>query len=115
MIIPSEHQEQSRFVMWFRRTYKNVRIFAIPNGGARSKATAAKLKVEGVMPGVPDLYVPAWNLWIEMKRVKGGSLSKAQKDWIEYLGGIGQTVLVCKGFDDAVDQVINHASDKLTD
>jgi len=107
-LLNSEHVEQRNFVSWFRQTYRPVRIFAIPNGGHRSKAAAAALKLEGVSAGVPDLYVPAWGLWVEMKRAKGGRLSDRQKDWIEYLEGIGHTVLVCHGFDDAVAQVNNY-------
>jgi hypothetical protein len=99
--IPTEHQEQRLFVMWFRQTHSPVRIFAIPNGGLRSKSTAAKLKVEGVVSGVPDLFIPAWRLWVEMKRVKGGRLSPEQKDWIEYLEANGYTALVCHGAEDA--------------
>ena len=99
--IPSEHHEQCLFVQWFRRTYPGVRIFAIPNGGMRNKMQAMKLKAEGVSAGVPDLYVPAWALWIEMKRIKGGSVSTEQKDWHEYLQSIGHKVLIGKGFDDA--------------
>ena len=99
--IPTEHEEQREVVKWFRQTFKDVRIFAIPNGGARSITTATRLKVEGVSAGVPDLYVPAWKLWIEMKRVKGGVVDKAQKDWHDYLMGIGDTVIVCLGFEHA--------------
>lgn len=108
MTIPSEHIEQRNFVAWFRQQFKNVRIFAIPNGGARSKATAMQLKLEGVAPGVPDLFIPEWLLWIEMKRAKGGRLSPPQKDWIQYLEGIGHTVLVCHGCDDAIQQTKNY-------
>ena len=103
--IPTEHQEQCLFVQWFRRTYPGVRIFAIPNGGGRSKTTAGKLKAEGVSPGVPDLFVPAWALWIEMKRQRGGSVSFEQKDWHAYLVSIGHKVLIAKGFDDAVEKL----------
>jgi hypothetical protein len=99
--IPTEHEEQRELVRWFRQTYREVRIFAIPNGGARSKATAGRLKVEGVSPGVPDLFVPAWRLWVEMKRTKGGSLSAEQKDWIVYLESVGFCCIVGKGADDA--------------
>lgn len=99
--IPSEHFEQRETVKWFRQTFRGVRIFAIPNGGARNLATAARLKVEGVSPGVPDLYVPEWKLWIEMKRVTGGVVDKNQKDWHEYLTSIGDTVIVCRGFKEA--------------
>jgi len=103
--IPTEHEEQRNFVRWFRQTYPDVRIFAIPNGGGRSKATAMKLVCEGVSPGVPDLFVPAWALWIEMKRQKGGSVSLEQKDWHQYLISIGHKVLIAKGFADAVEKL----------
>ena len=99
--IPTEHEEQREVVKWFRQTHRGVRIFAIPNGGQRSLATAARLKVEGVSAGVPDLHVPAWSLWIEMKRTKGGSVSAEQKDWIAYLEGVKHWCIVGKGADDA--------------
>jgi hypothetical protein len=99
--IPSEHEEQREVVKWFRQTFNGVRIFAIPNGGARSITTATRLKVEGVSSGVPDLYVPAWKLWIEMKRVEGGVVDKNQKDWHDYLKSIGDRVMVCRGADEA--------------
>jgi hypothetical protein len=99
--IPSEHYEQALLVQWFRQTYKGVRIFAIPNGGARSPATAGRLKAEGVSSGVPDLFIPAWRLWVEMKRTKGGSLSAEQKDWIAYLESVGFCCIVGKGAEDA--------------
>ena len=102
--IPTEHEEQREVVRWFRQTWPGVRIHAIPNGGARSKATAGRLKAEGVASGVPDLFVPAWRLWVEMKRVKGGSLSAEQKDWIAYLENLESVNYWCivgKGAEDA--------------
>ena len=104
--VPSEHFEQRELVRWFRQTFKGVRIFAIPNGGIRSPSTAAKLKAEGVSSGVPDLCVPAWRLWIEMKRVKGGSLSAEQKDWITYLEGVNYWCIVGKGAEDAKAKIL---------
>jgi len=101
----TEHEEQRNFVKWFRQTYTGVRIFAIPNGGARSASVAMKLKVEGVSAGVPDLFIPATLTWIEMKRKTGGVLSKEQQDWIEYLRGCGHKVIVAKGCDDAIKQL----------
>lgn len=103
----SEHLEQREFVRWFRQTYESVRILAIPNGGQRSLSTAARLKAEGVCPGVPDLFVPEWGLWVEMKRAKGGKLSPDQKDWAEYLDYCGYAVIVGHGQADAIEQVIN--------
>jgi hypothetical protein len=105
MVKRSEHVEQREFVQWFRHTYKDVRIFAIPNGGARSRSAGAKFKMEGASAGVPDLYVPAWKLWIEMKREKGGTTSSVQRDWLNYLIGIGDTAMVCRGCADAIKKV----------
>jgi len=104
-LIPTEHEEQRNFVRWFRQTYPDVRIFAIPNGGGRSKTTAGKLKAEGVSPGVPYIFGTACALWIEMKRQKGGSVSLEQKDWHQYLISIGHKVLIAKGFADAVEKL----------
>ena len=109
--IPTEHEEQREFVRWFRQTYPGVRIFAIPNGGARSPSVAGRLKAEGVSKGVPDLYIPAWRVWVEMKRTKGGSVSPEQKDWRKYLESIGDFVIVGKGNEDAQRQIIAHVGD----
>lgn len=102
---PSEHLEQVRLVSWFRKTWPDVRIFAIPNGGGRSMAQGASLKAEGVTAGVPDLFVPDWSLWVEMKRTTGGTVSPAQRDWIAYLEGIGHRVIIGRGFEDAKSQI----------
>ena len=98
---PSEHLEQVRLVSWFRRQWPDVRIFAVPNGGLRSASQGAALKASGTVAGVPDLFVPAWSLWIEMKRSTGGVVSPVQRDWIAYLNGIGHQVIVGHGFEDA--------------
>lgn len=102
----SEHLEQREFVSWFRKNHPGVRIFAIPNGGARSIATASRLKAEGVSAGVPDLFIPAWRVWIEMKRAKGGTLSQKQKDWREYLTGCGYVVIVAHGKEEAIRAIL---------
>ena len=105
ILMESEHLQQVRLVSWFRRTYPGVRVFAIPNGGGRSMAQGAALKAEGVTPGVPDLCVPEWNLWVEMKREAGGIVSPDQKIWIQYLESIGHRVIIGHGFEDAKRQI----------
>lgn len=54
-----EHNIQCACVRWFNLQWPQYRglLFAIPNGGARSKATAGKLKAEGVVAGVADLIL----------------------------------------------------------
>lgn len=110
--IRSEDYEQMRFIKWFRDIYKDVRIFAIPNGGKRHISTAMTLKATGTMPGVPDLFIPAWKLWVEMKRMKGGNLSHEQKDFIEYLKSVGYECLVCLGHEDAKNQISEFSAKK---
>ena len=103
---PSESEEQIGFLRWFEATFSGVRIFHIPNGGHRAMSVAKKMKAEGVRPGVPDLYIPKWKLWIEMKRQSGGRLSADQRDWIDYLDAIGDDVIVANGATDASRQVM---------
>ena len=103
---PSEHEEQVGFVNWFRAKFPGVLIYAIPNGGHRAVSVGKSLNAEGVTPGVPDLHIPAWGLWVEMKRVKGGKLSDDQMGMIGYLESIGQKVIVGRGARDASEQVL---------
>lgn len=107
-----EHKLQCACVQWFNLQHRDLRglLFAVPNGGARSKATAGKLKAEGVVPGVADLIllVPrieegCKNMWhalcIEMKTVKGYQ-SPEQKEWQTIVEAQGYRYAVCRSFDD---------------
>lgn len=76
---------QQQVFNWLAYQYPalNRRIYAIPNGGLRNKVVAAKLKREGVKPGVYDIFcsVPAggWHgMYMEMK-VGRNTLSEEQK------------------------------------
>lgn len=104
----SEHVEHRNFVSLFRKTWPDVLMFSIPNGGQRGKVTAHKLKLEGLTPGVPDLFIPEWGLWVEMKRKEGGSLNEAQRRVIPELERVGYTVVVAKGCDHAMELVTAH-------
>ena len=105
----TESLESIGFVSWFRARYPGVLIFHIGNERKCSIATGKRLKaegiVEGVTPGVPDLFIPAWSCWIEMKK-PGGRLSEAQKDMIDYLTRIGHTVIIGFGARDASEKVL---------
>lgn len=81
-------------------------LFAVPNGGGRSKVEAAILKAEGVRPGVPDLMLALptnlhHGLFLELKRQRGGRVSPEQKAWIERLDSFGYKAAVCRGFGEA--------------
>jgi hypothetical protein len=78
-------------------------IYAIPNGGHRNKITAAKLKAEGVLKGMPDLCVPVarngYNaLYIEMKAGKNKP-TKNQRIAIDYLMKEGSKCEICYSFE----------------
>lgn len=106
---PLEHDEQVAFFEWAEgwlpEEFYSL-LWATPNGGHRFAAVAAKLKAEGVKAGVPDIFF-AWarlgyhGLFIEMKRVKGGSTSPDQERMIEILRFAGFLVVVCKGCEEA--------------
>lgn len=103
--IKSEDMEQAEFVSWMRQIHPEHRVFAIPNGGWRSKASVMKLKTTGVSPGVPDLFIPSLQLFIEMKRTKGGRTSAEQLDWLRYLRSVGYHAHVCNGKAEAINVV----------
>jgi len=65
----------------------------------------ARLKKEGVNTGVPDLVVllPNMALYIEMKRTKGSTTSKEQKEWVALLNTLPYAEAhVCKGAQQAI-------------
>ena len=86
------HEEsnlQRAFVAWFRATYPEhaLMMFAVPNGGGRSRIEAAIMKAEGVTAGVADLILlearGGWgSLCMEWKtRSKNSRQSESQKKW----------------------------------
>lgn len=110
--IPSEFEEQKALITWWREIgcieyhLPQHLLFAIPNGGSRHPGEARRLKESGVLAGVPDLFFAVGfmdhhGLFIEMKKRKGGHISKPQWDMIYYLGKAGFKDQVCYGFEDA--------------
>lgn len=102
---PSEHSEQAGLVFWFERRFPGVLIHSIPNGARVGIGQARKLVSEGLKKGIPDLHVPEWNLWIEMKSRKG-RLSPDQEKRKISLEKIGETVLVANGAEDASRKIL---------
>lgn len=105
---PTESQEQQALINWWRLQYPQYEmlLFHIPNGGWRNFKTAARLKREGVVAGVADLFlaIPSKNrhgLFIEMKRAVGGKQSQAQKEFEKAVKAQGYGYILCHGWIDA--------------
>lgn len=102
--LPTEEQEQIIFVTWVRKL--GHRIIAIPNGGSRHLLEAIALKKSGVSAGFPDLFCPIvtpkyHGFFVEMKRQKGGKVSDAQLDWLNFLREAGYFAEIAEGADQA--------------
>lgn len=101
-----ESTEQIIFVNRVRHFHPDILIIAIPNGGLRDVRTAARLKAEGVLAGVPDLLIPharkGFNgLFIEMKRTAGGKVSDKQERVAHQLTENGYLVVITYGAEEA--------------
>ncbi len=99
------------------RQYPELRLLhAIPNGGPRDKATAGKLRAEGVLPGIPDLHLPvarggSHSLYIEMKNPETRSQpSITQRDMHEALRAEGHDVRVAWTWQEAAEIIVAYLS-----
>lgn len=108
-----EHQAQAALFRWAelqrRRLPELNLLFAIPNGGFRNKATAGRLKAEGVKAGVPDICLPVargefHGLFIEMKAGRNKP-TQSQVAWHYHLSQQGYRVAVCYGFEPAIELI----------
>jgi len=111
--VDTEHQEQRAFCKYL--SFRNIKFYSIPNGvflkdKKSSYKIMSKLKAEGLSKGVPDLCIPVptkkyHGLYIEMKRLKNGVVSKDQKIWLDYLNSVGYKAIVCAGYKEAIGEV----------
>ncbi len=104
-----EHHIQVACVRWFQTQHPRHLLFAIPNGGKRNPVVAAKLKAEGVLPGVPDLFIAAARggfngLFVELKAGKNKP-TPAQEDVMRGLTSAGYKCAVCRSLDEFMEVV----------
>lgn len=98
----SEHDLQKTVCQYLDAVLpSSVRYFAVPNGGHRNKATAGRLKAEGVKAGIPDLVFLRGGsaAFVEMK-TGTGRLSVAQAEFLEWAVANGFEAAVCRSVDD---------------
>lgn len=122
---PSEHDEQVMLIQTCETLYARLPelrlLFAIPNGGQRSKAVAGKLKAEGVRAGVPDLFLPVarrghHGMFIEMKRADGSNhATPEQAAWLSCLRAQGYHCVVAYGATQAIEEILSYLEMKNGD
>jgi hypothetical protein len=109
-VAPSEHSVQVSVVGHVRTFMPQVLIFAIPNGAAVSPMGRMRLVAEGLLAGVPDLFVaqpsgPYAGLFIEMKRAVGAVVSPRQRQILAKLQGNGYCCVVCTSKEAAIEAI----------
>lgn len=116
---PLEHEEQANLVTWAYVRKNEIPalglLFAIPNQGA---ARLKNLQTEGVMKGVPDLFLAVMaysgpesqygGLFIELKRTKGAKVSPEQYEWIGRLTAQGYKCVVARGCEEAKREILEY-------
>ena len=115
--IPLEEHEQEAVFAWaemMEGRYPQLALLSASMNGILTDARfGAKLKRLGRKKGYPDIFLAmskrapdgniiASGLFIELKRVEGGVVSKEQQDWHAKLIAQGYRVVVCKGARDAI-------------
>lgn len=107
-----ESEIQRAFVTWFNLQHPTKMLFAIPNGGARSKIEAAIMKGEGVVPGVGDTFLMFGNshyygLFIEFK-AGDNKQSEKQKEFEQYCIQYKYKYVVCWSVEEGIHEVTEY-------
>lgn len=112
----TESKMQQQIIKWARACefiYPELKLLhSIPNGAAVSANNRKRLVSEGLLKGIPDMFLPVprgtfHGFYIELKTEKG-RLSTDQKVVIEMLKRQGFKVEIIKDFHDAVNQIENY-------
>ena len=86
---------------WVKKTYPDLLIFHVPNGGNRNMQEALKFKRMGVVPGVADflMFVPGHAVAIELKD-RGGKQSEAQREFQKQWEALGNEYWLVRSLTD---------------
>jgi hypothetical protein len=112
--IPTEADEQMavfEWAQWNMTKYPELALmFHIPNESNVPVQYRVKLKKMGLKSGVPDICLPVARggyhaLYIEMKRTKRSATSEQQKWTIAKLNAVGNIAIICKGAEQAIENI----------
>jgi hypothetical protein len=106
----SEYQHQARLHSWLTKI--GVVHFAPCNEGKRTEKEQRALSVVGFSCGIPDIIIPIarkphYGLMIELK-TSGGTLSGAQKWWLQKLSEEGYRAIVSRSLVDSQKIVVDY-------
>jgi len=104
----TEHEEQVNLINWCdaHHDHRVRSIYAHMNGVRTTIGAAMKAKAEGARAGIPDLFLPIgsngfFGLYLEMKRLKGGTLSDVQRKRMFALSQSGYECVRANGAEEA--------------
>ena len=102
----TEKDEQIALFDWAQYRTDLQRMFHITNEGRRSVQHTMSLLRQGMKPGVPDNMLPLarggyHGLFIELKRLDGGTVSQAQRAWVKRLTDENYCAFVARGWEEA--------------
>ena len=105
----SEHQEQATLINWAKKFKPSWLIVHIENE-YNPKSNQKKRYEMGFIKGFPDLMciTPNKTIYIEMKKQKGGRVSKQQEEVIKKLNDLGHCATVCHGAQSAIKYLLEN-------
>ena len=116
-----EADEQAKVIEWAHCAYRTRsdlypllrRLHCSLNGVKLSRTQAGIAKGQGMLRGVPDLFLPVprgnyAGLYIEMKRPDGGRVSKEQRQWLADLEAEGYMTAVCHTWPEAARVIVTY-------
>lgn len=113
--VPTESQEQQRLVLKLSWHHPDLVFFAVPNGGRRGKGEARKMQLEGVQPGIPDIFIAEpfgefLGLFVELKRdlASRSKTSDAQYKMHKKLTDKGYRVVIAYGAAHAYEEILSY-------
>lgn len=119
---PLEFQDQENIFKWadmMKHKYPELELLNGSLNGVRlTIGQATKAKRSGMKKGFPDMNLPVprgffHGLYIELKREKGGVVSKEQKWWRKKLKEQKYLSVICKGYDESIRLIQDYLDIKI--
>jgi len=113
--------EQAKVIAWARANERNYpflwMLHSSLNGLKRTKNAQGKAKAQGMLSGVPDLFMPVSigdckGLYIEMKSAKG-RISPEQSKFLKAASDFGYSCFICYSAVEAIDKIKSYYNQSI--